>query len=79
MKFKVKKSDINGSIDIPGSKSHTIRALFFASLANGKSILDKPLISEDTISAVDTCRAFGSTIVENKTSFEVKGFGELTS
>ncbi|HOV14562.1 MAG TPA: 3-phosphoshikimate 1-carboxyvinyltransferase, partial [Spirochaetota bacterium] len=67
MKFVVKKSNINGIIDIPGSKSHTIRSLFFATLAKGQSKILKPLISEDAISSLNTCKAFGGNInnIEN--------------
>ena len=66
MKFIVNKSKINGTIDIPGSKSHTIRALFFASLADGESKVLKPLISEDATSAVKSCEAFGLKIKKIK-------------
>lgn len=73
MNFKVSKSTINGEIDIPGSKSHTIRALFFATLAKGVSIIKKPLISNDALSALKTCKAFGAEIKEKNDSFIVKG------
>ncbi len=56
------KSSLKGTIDVPASKSHTIRALFFASLAHGTSVLDKPLDSLDTAAAIYPCRAFGADI-----------------
>ena len=74
MKFRVTKSTINGTIEIPGSKSHTIRALFFASLAKGKSKIIKPLLSKDTLSALTTCNAFGSNIEKNNDDFTIDGF-----
>jgi 3-phosphoshikimate 1-carboxyvinyltransferase len=74
MKFSVKKSDIKGTAEIPGSKSHTIRSLIFASLAKGKSRIIKPLFSDDTASALNACRAFGSKIVEEKDGYIVEGF-----
>ena len=52
MQLSVSKSRISGSICVPGSKSHTIRALAFASVAQGTSILKAPLVAEDTISAL---------------------------
>ena len=66
---------MGGTVAIPGSKSHTIRALFFASLAEGESIIRAPLISSDAIAALDTCRAFGAEISEGPGLFRVKGFG----
>ena len=61
MFLKVSKSDVTGIISIPGSKSHTIRSLFFAALANGKSTIKNPLISSDSISAVNLCKSFGAS------------------
>ncbi len=61
MVLKVSKSDVTGKISIPGSKSHTIRSLFFAALANGKSTIRNPLISSDSISAVNLCKSFGAS------------------
>jgi len=77
MKMKVRKSKISGDIIIPGSKSHTIRALFISSLAEGKSEIYNPLISNDTMSAVEVCRAFGAKIEQNGNRFTVYGFGGM--
>ena len=73
MILRVKKSDTGGSIRIPGSKSHTIRALFIASLAGGKSEILNPLVSSDALSAVGACRAFGAEIEMLEDRFLVKG------
>lgn len=74
MKYNVKISDIKGNIEVPGSKSHTIRSLFFGSLANGKSVIKNPLYSNDTLSAIESCKAFGSEIAEGK-DIIINGFG----
>jgi 3-phosphoshikimate 1-carboxyvinyltransferase len=74
MKFIVNKSEIKGTVSIPGSKSHTIRALFFASLAKGKSTVKKPLISEDAVSALKACKAFGSRIEGISDGYIIEGF-----
>ena len=75
MKLKISRSPgMGGSVVIPGSKSHTIRALFFASLADGESIIRAPLLSNDAIAAVSTCRTFGAEISEEPGIFRVKGF-----
>lgn len=59
---------------IPGSKSHTIRALFIASLSGGKSEIYNPLISSDALSAVEVCKALGAEIAISENKFTVKGF-----
>ena len=43
MKLIVGKSGVAGKVQIPGSKSHTIRAVVIASLAEGRSVIRKPL------------------------------------
>lgn len=73
MKYLVKKSKIKGTIEIPGSKSHTIRALFFSTLATGKSKVLKPLISEDAISSLKACQAFGAKVSNIKDGYEIEG------
>jgi len=77
MLLKVSKSQVSGRIKIPGSKSHTIRALFIAGLADGQSEVVYPLVSNDALSAVGTCRALGADIRVMEDRFVVDGFGGL--
>ena len=79
MNLKVRKSDTSGCVKIPGSKSHTIRALFIASLAKGQSVITNPLISEDALSAVTVCRALGADIENHGNRFVVNGFNGTPS
>ena len=62
MKLIVRKSRLKGTVTIPASKSHTIRAVAIASLAGGQSIIRNPLVSSDTQAAVLCYRALGATI-----------------
>ncbi|MDH7601068.1 MAG: 3-phosphoshikimate 1-carboxyvinyltransferase [Armatimonadota bacterium] len=62
MRFIVRKSKLQGSVQIPGSKSHTIRAVAIAALASGTSCIRKPLVAEDTLAAVRAYRLFGADI-----------------
>lgn len=62
MNLKIKKSALTGTVQIPASKSHTIRAIAIAALAEGKSIIHNPLISEDALSAVNIYSALGARI-----------------
>jgi len=62
MKLVVKKSRLKGSVSIPASKSHTIRAVAIASLASGQSLIHGPLDSGDTQAVVRCYRALGAEI-----------------
>ncbi|MBN1787890.1 MAG: 3-phosphoshikimate 1-carboxyvinyltransferase [Sedimentisphaerales bacterium] len=74
MKLIAKKSRLRGTVAIPTSKSHTIRAVAIASLSDGKSLIKNPLASGDTLSAVDCYRALGADIDTTDTScWIVKG------
>ena len=73
MKLLVQQSELKGSIEIPASKSHTIRAVVIASLAHGQSKITCPLDSGDTRSAVVACRALGAEI-ETGVDWVVRGF-----
>lgn len=77
MKLVVEGSNLKGSVKIPGSKSHTIRAVAIASLAKGKSIIQSPLFSSDTLSAVKAYRCLGVNISfdEDKDNWIVEGLG----
>lgn len=76
MDLYVRKSRLEGFAAIPASKSHTIRAVAVASLAEGESRIRNPLVSSDTISAVKCYRGLGAEI-DNRNSSEwvVKGVG----
>ena len=73
MNLVVGRSSLEGTIEIPGSKSHTIRAVVIASLAEGTSRIASPLNSGDTRSAVVACRALGAEI-ETGQEWVITGF-----
>jgi len=79
MLLSVKKSKTCGSVKIPGSKSHTIRAVFIASLAEGRSVITNPLISADALSAVSVCQAFGAGIKNYGDRLEIDGVNGMPS
>ncbi|MHC4927138.1 MAG: 3-phosphoshikimate 1-carboxyvinyltransferase [Planctomycetota bacterium] len=62
MLLTTNKSTLSGKVKIPGSKSHTIRAVAIASLSNGQSLIKNPLISNDALSAADCYRGLGAKI-----------------
>ncbi len=79
MQERVDKARLAGRIRIPASKSHTIRALIFATLAEGRSRIQNPLDSDDTRSCMAACRLLGANIVPAPGEFIVDGTaGKLT-
>ncbi len=77
MILRVQKSKTSGLVRMPGSKSHTIRALFISSLADGRSEIINPLISNDALSAVEVCKSLGARIESEKSRFIVHGFNGI--
>ncbi|MFZ7125737.1 MAG: 3-phosphoshikimate 1-carboxyvinyltransferase [Desulfobacterales bacterium] len=65
----------NVSVRVPGSKSFTHRLLIAAALADGVSIIDNPLRSEDTHHTAEALRKLGVAIEESKNSSVVHGRG----
>jgi len=64
MNLRVSTPSFCGTMTAPSSKSHTIRALICASLADDTSFITAPLISGDMESAVQVLRQLGVTITE---------------
>jgi len=62
-----------GTVTIPASKSHTIRQLLTASLADGISEIKHPLDSLDTQSCITACKVFGAQITEHFDGSELVG------
>ncbi|MDR1954393.1 MAG: 3-phosphoshikimate 1-carboxyvinyltransferase [Candidatus Methanoplasma sp.] len=62
MKMSFSGGTIDGTVTSPPSKSHTHRAIFLASLANGKSALSNCLISDDTLSTIAAMRSIGASV-----------------
>lgn len=75
--YAIRPCRVQGSLEIPPSKSQTLRALLFASLAKGKSQILNPLHSKDSQSMIEACRLFGAQITVNEGSVEVMGIGGI--
>ena len=71
-----KTHQLAGEISIPGSKSHTIRGVVMAALANGVSRLKNPLDSADTMAAFNAACALGARIDSSRPEeWIIEGFG----
>jgi 3-phosphoshikimate 1-carboxyvinyltransferase len=75
MQLRCEPSALRGAVEIPGSKSHTIRAVAIASLAAGVSDVRQPLESADTLSALNAYKALGATIDERPDVWRITGAG----
>jgi 3-phosphoshikimate 1-carboxyvinyltransferase len=64
MHIRINPHRFVNTVKVPASKSHTIRQLFIASLADGVSLIHNPLDSLDTRSCVSVCRGLGAEITE---------------
>ena len=75
MKWSVSPSRLHGVIAIPPSKSHTIRSLLVATLADGVSIIHKPLLQGDGASAIRAAKAMGATVETRGDDCTITGIG----
>ena len=75
MNLIVRPSEITGRVAVPGSKSHTIRAVAAALAAGGESIVHAPLISADTISTLNAAERLGAKVVRGEDCWRITGTG----
>ncbi len=76
MKLLATQSTLQGTVAIPASKSHTIRAITIAALAGGESLIRNPLYSSDAESAVHCYRQLGAHIdTDDPQAWRVQGTG----
>jgi 3-phosphoshikimate 1-carboxyvinyltransferase len=66
MNVRIRPHRFSGRFRIPASKSHTIRRLLIASLAEGVSEIEFPLDSLDTRSCLAVCRGLGALVEERR-------------
>ncbi|MFQ5551853.1 MAG: 3-phosphoshikimate 1-carboxyvinyltransferase, partial [Gemmatimonadales bacterium] len=67
--------EVTGRIRVPGDKSITQRLLMFGALANGESVIQRPLRSHDTRSMIDALSSLGVAIEAGPNSITIVGRG----
>ncbi len=75
--FKVTPASSNaleGNLYLPSSKSHTLRAILFASLAKGTSIIESYLDSPDTQAMINAVCLLGARVKVAEKTLLVEGF-----
>ncbi|MFA5554357.1 MAG: 3-phosphoshikimate 1-carboxyvinyltransferase [Phycisphaerae bacterium] len=74
MKKNVEKiTNKDAVVEAPPSKAHTLRALIIGSLANGVTIIEKPLLGEDQLNVINCLKALGIGIEQKPDKIIVKG------
>jgi 3-phosphoshikimate 1-carboxyvinyltransferase len=73
MKVRIRKSEVGGRVGAPPSKSMTHRALICSALATGESMIQTPLISDDTQATLRVLRGLGLDISEGSGLWGVHG------
>jgi 3-phosphoshikimate 1-carboxyvinyltransferase len=77
MNCKIEQSTLSGTITCPSNKSYTHRAIFLASLVNGKSLIKNVLRSRDTNATIEICKNLGAQIQEAGNNLKVKGIDKF--
>lgn len=78
--YIVKKQNLHGNIQIPASKSHTLRALLFGAMGNKKTVIHNPLFSNDSKAMIDALKNFGASFEIHPNRIEITGVnGKITS
>jgi 3-phosphoshikimate 1-carboxyvinyltransferase len=75
VKLRITPSSITGEVIAPPSKSYTHRAVIAASLAAGESIIEDPLLSDDTLYTIEACRSLGADIRIEDDQLIISGTG----
>jgi 3-phosphoshikimate 1-carboxyvinyltransferase len=78
MSVTLRKREVYGSVEAPPSKSMTHRLLIIAALAEGGSMLEKPLVCDDTAATVSGLKALGVNIKKEGDRWLVEG-GQITA
>ncbi|GAB4185325.1 MAG: 3-phosphoshikimate 1-carboxyvinyltransferase [Simkaniaceae bacterium] len=71
----MKKSSLAGTVTVPPSKSHTLRAILFGLMGKGKTVIHQYLQSPDTVAMIEAARCFGAEIEMHPDRVEIIGVG----
>jgi len=71
--IKIIPTSLNGAIDIPSSKSLCHRAIIASALAEGTSIINNIILSEDILATINAVQALGAKVTIDKDKAIVTG------
>ncbi|MBW2121767.1 MAG: 3-phosphoshikimate 1-carboxyvinyltransferase [Deltaproteobacteria bacterium] len=66
---------LDSRVTVPGSKSHTARALIIGALASGQTVLKDPLLAEDTEYMIRGLKALGVRMTTTSRGVVIQGTG----
>jgi len=75
VKLRIKPSTVSGMVSAPSSKSYTHRALILGSLAQGETVIENFLASDDTQYTINACRSLGVNIQSDGKTVRIIGRG----
>jgi 3-phosphoshikimate 1-carboxyvinyltransferase len=75
MDLVIEPGPLKGTVSVPASKSHTLRALYAAALAEGASTLRHPLDSPQSRALIRGLRGLGAAIEAEVDEWRVEGGG----
>ena len=75
MRVRITPSPLKGEVIAPPSKSYSHRAVILASLAAGESVIEEPLLADDTLYTIDACRSLGADIKLESNRLMISGTG----
>ena len=64
---------LKGEVEAPPSKSYTHRILVAALLSNGKTVIEKTLVSDDTLATLEAIKTLGARVKQKDGFWEVDG------
>ena len=64
---------LHGDLTLPSSKSHTLRAFIFATMADGISVIKNPLISSDSLAMLKACEQLGASYTLQSNQCTIQG------
>jgi 3-phosphoshikimate 1-carboxyvinyltransferase len=73
VKVVLSGGEVGGHVTAPPSKSMTHRALILSALAEGESLIKRPLKSDDTEATSRILRQLGVSVTEGVNSWQIEG------
>ncbi len=73
--FHIKPSTLSGTLTVPPSKSHTLRAILFGLMGKGKTTIHHYLHSPDTEAMLHAIRQLGAKVSVAEDKIEIQGVG----
>ncbi len=66
---------MNATVTAPPAKAHTLRAILLGALAEGKTIVDNPLLGDDQLHLIECLRTLGVSIERESGRLIIQGTG----